>query len=189
MGLLFQTPVEINELDDRIQVVDEELIIRTYGLPMIFWGYLTAIFGVIFFMILAIKGPLITVLNGTDALNKVIALAVIALLVGGPLILLALYFYEKEIRKKANKLTITHKVFFIPVRKHLLDITPEQLKLEHHLDSLNQAALEKKQGMAGFENRGYFKLVVEREGKKNLLIDRNSRRGEMRKLLELLQKF
>jgi hypothetical protein len=189
MGLLFQTPVEINELDDRIKVVDDELIIRTYGLPMIFWGYLMAILGVIFFMILAIKGPLMAVLTGDDSINRLIGLAVLLLLVGSPIILLGFYFYEKEIRKKANHLTVIHKMFFIPLVKTSLEVTNDQLELEHHLDSLNKAALEKKQGMAGFENRGYFKLIVKREGKKPLLIDRNSRRGEIRKLKELLQNY
>ena len=189
MGLLFQIPVEINELDDRIKLQDGELIIRTYGLPMVFWGYLMAILGVIFFMILAVKGPLMAVLTGEDVINKVIGMSVLTLLIGGPLILLAFYFYEKEIRKKGDLLTVVHKVFFIPFKKNSLEITNDQLVLEHHLDSLNKAALEKKQGMAGFENRGYFKLIVKRDGKKPLLIDRNSRRGEIRKLKELLEKY
>jgi hypothetical protein len=50
------------------------------------------------------------------------------------------------------------------------------------------AAMDKKEGMQGFENRGYFKLIANTEGKK-VLIDRNGRRGEMRKLKELLEKF
>ncbi|MCR9206376.1 MAG: hypothetical protein NXH75_17475, partial [Halobacteriovoraceae bacterium] len=179
---------EMNDLDDRIQVKEETLILRSYGLPMVFWGYLAAIFMVLFFMILAIKDPLFKVLNGEDAINKFIGYALLFILIGGPLSLLGFYFYEKEIRKKKNTLTITHKAFFIPLIKKTYTIDPQTLEIEHFLDSPNMAAMDKKEGMQGFENRGYFKLIVNTEGKK-ILIDRNGRRGEMRKLKELLEKF
>lgn len=188
MGLLFQTPVELNELDDRIQVHEDTLILRTYGLPMVFWGYLGAIFVVLTFMVLAIKDPLLKVLTGEDVLNQFIGYALLLILTGGPLFLLAFYFYEKEIKKKKNQLTITHKTFFIPFRKKTYTIEPESLEIEHFLDSPNMAALDKKQGMQGFENRGYFKLMAQTKGQK-VLIDRNGRRGEMRKLKELLERY
>jgi hypothetical protein len=187
MGLLFQMPVEKNELDDRAIIKEDEIILRSYGLPMVFWGYLAALLAVIFFMILAIKGPLMAVLTGEDRLNQVIGLAVLALLVLGPLGLLGFYFYEKEIHKKKNLLTVTHKVFFVPIKKTTLDMTQAQLELEHFLDSPNMAAMKKEHGMAGFENRGYFKLVAKGAQGKSVLVDRNSRRGEMRKLKELLE--
>jgi prolipoprotein diacylglyceryltransferase len=125
MGLLFQTPVEMNDLDDRIQVKEETLILRSYGLPMVFWGYLAAIFMVLFFMILAIKDPLFKVLNGEDTINKFIGYALLFILIGGPLSLLGFYFYEKEIKKKKNLLTITHKAFFIPLIKKTYTIDPQ----------------------------------------------------------------
>lgn len=188
MGLLFQTPVELNDLDDRIKVDNETIILKTYGLPMVFWGYLATIFGVLFFMILAIKEPLWKVLNGEDTINQIIGWSLTALLTFGPLSLLAFYFYEKEIRKKKNNLTIIHKTFFIPFKKIQLELTEDSLQLEHFLDSPNQAALEKKKGMEGFENRGYFKLTATSKGRK-VLVDRNGRRGEMRKLKELLERY
>lgn len=188
MGLLFQTPVELNELDDRIKIKEETLILKTYGLPMVFWGYLAALFVVLFFMILAIKDPLIKVLTGEDTINKVIGILLTGLLTFGPLTLLGFYFYEKVIKKKKDQLVIIHKTFFLPLIKKSYQIDPGSIEIEHFLDSPNMAALDKKQGMAGFENRGYFKLMATSEGKK-ILIDRNSRRGEMRKLKELLEKY
>jgi hypothetical protein len=187
MGLLFQMPVEHNELDDRITIKNDRLHIRSYGLPMIFWGYLLAILAVIFFMILAIKDPLWRAYNGEDEINKVIALCVSMILTLGPLVLLALYFYEKELILDNHSLTIRHKIFFIPFKSVKVKVIAESLYLEHYLESLNIAAQEKKQGMTGFENRGYFKLMIKDEKGKTYLIDRNSRRGEMRKLKELLE--
>ncbi len=187
MGLLFQMPVEHNELDDRIKTTDKELRIRSYGLPMIFWGYLLAIFAVLFFMILAIKDPLYRAYQGPDEINKVIALLVFAILTLAPIILLSVYFYEKEIHLQGDELTISHKVFFIPLRSMKIKLTQDSLYLEHYLESLNVAAQEKKQGMAGFENRGYYKLMIRDSNNKGHLVDRNSRRGEMRKLKELIE--
>ena len=186
-------PVEHNELDDRIQEKDingvKAISVRNYGLPMIFWGYLMAIFAVIFFMILAINEPLMRAFNGEDQINQVIALVVMITLGLAPITLLAVYFYEKEILKHGKELEIIHRVFFIPVRKVRVSLNDEGLVLEHYLDSLNVAAAQKKDGMAGFENRGHYKIMA--HGKKGdvVLVDRNSRRGEMRKLKELLDSY
>ncbi len=187
MGLLFQMPVEHNELDDRIQDTKNGLRIRSYGLPMIFWGYLLAILAVLFFMILAIKDPLYRAYQGPDEINRIIAVIVFAILTLAPITLLAVYFYEKEIILKDSVFTIRHKVFFIPVRSHRVQLSADSLYLEHYLESLNVAAQEKRDGMAAFENRGYFKLMVKDAQGKSYLVDRNSRRGEVRKLKELLE--
>ncbi len=187
MGLLFQMPVEHNELDDRISLRNNQLRIRSYGLPMIFWGYLLAIFSVLFFMVLAIKEPLSRAYHGEDEINQMIAIAVSAILTLTPLVLLSAYFYEKELILEGDQLIIAHKIFFIPVRKFRVKIASESLYLEHYLESLNVAAQEKKDGMAGFENRGYFKLMIKDDKGNTYLVDRNSRRGEMRKLKEFLE--
>ena len=186
MGLLFQMPVEHNELDDRISFNNNQLRIRSYGLPMIFWGYLLAIFAVLFFMIIAIKDPLYRAYSGEDEINKVIAICVFLVLILVPVTLLGAYFYEKELTLKNGVLSIAHKIFFLPIRTYKVKVLEESIYLEHYLESLNVAAQEKRQGMAGFENRGYYKLMIKDEKGKTYLVDRNSRRGEMRKLKELL---
>jgi len=187
MGLLFQMPVEHNELDDRIKFSDKSLSIRSYGLPMIFWGYLLAILSVLFFMALAIKGPLYRAYSGPDEINKMIAIVVFATLTLAPLILISLYFYEKELILNGNELTIRHKIFFLPLKSCKFKLNRDSLYLEHNMDSQNIAAQEKKDGMAAFENRGYFKLMIKNTAGKAILVDRNSRRAEMRKLKELLE--
>jgi hypothetical protein len=189
MGLVFQTPIELNDLDDRIKVVDGKLILRTYGLPMIFWGYLLAVFAVLFFMILAIKVPLMTVLKGDDQINRILGICVLTLFIVGPSTLLAFYFYEKEISKKGQQLIVKHKVFFIPFKTYKLSLDNQEIVLEHFLDSPNMAVQEKRDGMKGFENRGYFKLVAKNQSGKDILIDRNGRRGEMKKLKSLLDQY
>lgn len=186
MGLLFQMPVEHNDLDDRISInKDGWLTIKSYGLPLIFWGYLGAILMVMGFMFLAIRGPLFKVLTGEDFINQMIGLCVLVIFILGPTLLLAFFFYEKIIKKKADEIIVMHRIFGLPIYKKLISCKESELRLEHFLDSPNMALKEKKQGLAGFENRGYYKLVMSIDGKE-YLVDRNSRRGEMRKLKELL---
>ncbi len=182
-------PVEPSELDDRIQIKDKTLTVRSYGLPMIFWGYLLAIFAVLFFMILAIKNPLIKAFNGEDTINMYLSLIVGGLLILSPLALLSIYFYEKEVAKVGNSMVLKHKLFFFPIIKKKVAInSPEDIYMEHFLDSPNIAATRQDPSLKGFENRGYHKLMVRDSGSgKSFLIDRNSRRGEMKKLMKLLQ--
>jgi hypothetical protein len=189
MGLMFQMPLEENELDDRIEFSKENnsLRLRSYGLPMIFWGYLAAVLSVVFFMILAIKAPILKILSSDDALNHFLAYCVISLFIFGPLIAVGFYFYEKEIFKQNNKIKVIHKVFFIALKTHHIEISADnQLTLIHLLDSPNVAKAQKKDGMAGFENRGYYQVFVNDTSGKRVLVDRNSRRGEMKKLVKLL---
>jgi len=182
-------PVEPSELDDRIQLNEDALQVRSYGLPMVFWGYLLAIFSVLFFMILAIKDPLIKAYQGEDVINRYLSMIVGTLLLVSPVLLLSLYFYEKEVIKRKESLTLKHKVFFLPILSKKVNITgPDSIYIEHFLDSPNIAASRQDPNLKGFENRGYHKLMVKDSGSgKSYLIDRNSRRGEMRKLMELLQ--
>jgi len=187
MGLMFQMPLEENDLDDRIDVNDEFIRLRSYGLPMIFWGYLAAALTVICFMILAIYGPMKSIFLGNDVINKVIASVVLAIFILGPIIALGFYFYEKELLKKGSQLTIKHKVFFIPLKTILITLSEDNpLRLVHILDSPNVAKLNKEQGMAGFENRGYFQIFVKNKKGLDVLVDRNSQKREMKKLIELL---
>jgi hypothetical protein len=184
---MFQLPVEENELDDRIESGSSRLVLRTYGLPMVFWGYLAAILVVLGFMILAIKGPLRTILASDDAINHGLAYTVIAIFILVPVILLGFYFYEKEVIKEGSSLVIRHKVFFIPLKKTII-VAPFELELIHFLDSPNMAKAKQQQGMKGFENRGYFQVFAIKEGRR-ILVDRNSRKAEMSKLIALLNKY
>lgn len=189
MGLMFQMPLEENVLDDRIEINKEldTIRLKSYGLPMIFWGYLLAALSVVFFMILAIKDPILKILSSDDAINHILAYCVITIFIFGPVIAISFYFYEKEIFKKGNIVKVIHKVYFIPLKTSIIEINDEnQFILTHLLDSPNVAKSQKKDGMAGFENRGYYQVYAKDIKGKKILVDRNSRKGEMKKLIKLL---
>ena len=78
---------------------------------------------------------------------------------------------------------------FIPLKTSVIETNEQnQFILTHLLDSPNVAKSQRKEGMAGFENRGYFQVFASDIKGKKVLIDRNSRKGEMKKLIELLSK-
>ena len=190
MGLLYQFPVEENELDDRINITNDTLTIRNYGLPMVFWGYLLAMLGVIVIMVLAIKTPALKLASTDDTINKFLGYGVLVLLAILPVCILGFYFFDKKISKKGAELTLSYSVFWIPFWTKKISLKDaKSLEMNHFIDSPNVAAIEKKPDMTGFQNRGYHELFAVNTNGEKILVDRNSRRGEIKKLLALLEKY
>lgn len=188
MGLMYLFPIE-DENDDRVIVKDAEITLKTYGLPMIFWGYLAAIFVVIGAMWLASASIIQKMLTYDDPLLNFLAILVQGVLVLTPTILLGFYFYEKFLIKKGNDLTIIHRVFFIQVYKKKIKLDSiKSFKVEHFLNSPNIAKQKNQEELRGFENKGYFELFGVMENK-NIFIDRSSRKVDLVKLKELLSKY
>lgn len=190
MGLLYIFPNTEDENDnDRIIKSNDSITLKTYGLPMIFWVYLAAIYVVVFTMWLTIKSALDKLLTYDDASMIFLYWLVKLTLLGSPLILLAFFFYEKFITKNKNLITITHRIFFIPVwsKKIILDAN-DALSVDHFLDSPNIAKINSNMETKGFENKGYFELHAKSQGKA-IFIDRHSQKRDLLKMQELLSKY
>lgn len=186
-------PVSEKEID-RVDITDSEfgreVHVKSYGLPMIFWGYLGAILTVIMIMAIAIKDPVSKVLSGDDQINLILGYAVVSVLVLTPSILLAMFFYEKVLSKRNNQLIVTHKIFWLPVWKRKLSLkSQDAFTLEHFLDSPNMARIQNKDEMRGFVNKGYFELFAILEDSKLIRIDRSSQKNELKKLKDFLAQF
>lgn len=190
MGLLFIMPASLEEVD-RISIQnDKKITLKSYGLPLIFWGYLCAIIIVLFAMWLTIQGPLNTMLSNTDQINRMIAYGVLALFIFIPGFLFAILFYEKNISKEKNLLTIIQKVFWITLSKKTYHLnTQESFTISHHMDSPNVAKIENKEGHSGFKNQGYYQLFLKTDQDKFVLIDRHSRETDLVKIRDLLSSF
>lgn len=194
MGLMYIFPIKENELDDHIEVAkatDKSIItLKNYGLPMIFWGYLAAALIVLFFMFLAIKGPLFKMLAGADFTNKVIGIVVLLMFILGPLVLLAFFFYEKKIQKQGSQIKVSHSIFWVPFKSagHTLK-SPTSFIVSHHLSSPNLAKMKQDPTLKGFENKGYFELWMELDNDKSILLDRHTRRVDLTRIAELLGKY
>ena len=193
MGLMYIMPVSEKEID-RIEINEtkdgKSITLKSYGLPLIFWGYLAGVLVILFAMGLAIKGPMIKMLEMDDPLNRALAWIVFATIIAIPLTLLGFLFYEKLITKVGTKLTVTHRLFWIPVYKKCFDLKKiDSLVVEHFLNSPNMAKIEGKQELRAFQNQGYYNLHAELSSNKFVLIDRHSRRADLNKLSEILSRY
>lgn len=197
MGLMYIFPVTDDASEgDRAEVRDSKLILKTYGLPMIFWGYLAALMSVLFLMWMASKAVIAKLLSyNEDPTLLFLGHMVQWTLILTPIVLLAFYFYEKILIKKGTQLTIIHKIFFIPVfRKTYKLSSSDSLSVNHFMASPNMAKLRASQGLSDesmkhFENKGYFELGIKTEKKPFIAIDRHSRKADLLKMKELLSRY
>lgn len=189
MGLMFILPKDEKEID-RVEILDGEITLKSYGLPLIFWGYLGAGLTVLFAMILAVKGPLVKLYHIDDPINKILVLAVIITIAAIILFLFCFFFYEKFLSKKGNQIKLIHRIFFIPIIKKTYELKDEKsLYVKHYLDSPNVAKMRGDAAYKGFENRGYFQLCMETKNNVEVLLDRSSQKRDLIRIKELLEKY
>lgn len=189
MGLMFIFPVSKEE-QDRITINHEGLTLKTYGLPMIFWGYLLAAAVVVMAMFIGAKGPMIKLYNTGDTINQALVIAVAAVLAIIPFGTLSFYMYEKFITKKDNKLIIKHRLFFVPIYKKTYQLeSVDAFSVDHFMDSPNVAKMKQDPTMRGFENKGYFQLFAKLDSGKYIFVDRSSRKADLKKMQALLSEF
>jgi hypothetical protein len=195
MGLMYVFPVNTDEVD-RVEILSSPtgttptLVLKSYGLPMVFWSYLAASLIVIGTMWLAGKAAIHKLISYPDATLRALGFLVEYTLILTPLFLLALYFYEKQLRKNKTSLTLVYKVFFIPIWfKKILLQSPDSFSVAHFMDSPNMAKIYNKAELKAFENKGYFELHATDISGKNVLIDRHSRKADLVKMMVLLSRF
>jgi hypothetical protein len=199
MGLMYIFPTSDDQSDDRVAVTaDKKIILKTYGLPMLFWGYFLAIVAVIAVMYLASHAVILKLLSYQEDPTMVyLGLLVKYTLLLSPLVLLAFFFYEKNIIKKELELTVVYKVFFLPFWKKSFKLKEKDaFVVNHFLDSPNMAKIRKQQGLVApgvdlnhFENKGYFELLVVSPSDEQQVIDRHSRKIDLVKIKETLSKY
>ncbi len=173
MGLIYQFP--ISSEDSYVQI-NKNLIIKSYGLPKIFWLYYLLF--IVFYTTLCflLWQPLMNLINVDFFLGWITVIYTLLT----PLIPLFFFYYEKTLILNNFDLTIEKKVFFIFSRKnHLL----EQLILRRFLDSPNYARIHKLD--SSFQNKGYF-ILLGKNATCEFFIDRSS---QGRDLLLLAQIF
>lgn len=187
MGLLYVFPVSLEE-KDFVEIKDQTITLKTYGLPYIFWAYAAAVIVVILFMFLAIKAPVLKLIALGDETDSMLGYALLTLIGVLPIFILSVFFYEKRIVKTKQKLSLEYRFFglkifsesFVPSDKDAFSIDP-------YLSSPNRARLAGSEDAAGFQNKGYFTLKLKTAEGKTILIDRHSRKADLIKLEELIR--
>ncbi len=191
MGLLFQFPNSEKEVD-RVLLDEHTITLKSYGLPLIFWGYLIAFLLLISIMLIAIKNPLMKLFEYAqdDMLNYILALAVLFTFISLPLVAIFIFFYEKRIFKSKNTLKISHCFFGITaISKSVVLKNNNSFYIGHHLDGPNIAKIRNLPETKGFENRGYYELVAELENASLIFVDRHSNKRELENIKSVLEKY
>lgn len=188
MGLMYVFPVAEDETDF-YDKKGETLILKTYGLPYIFWIYALCSVVVIFFMFLAIKAPVLKLIQLGDQTDATLGYSFLSFIGFLPLFIFAFFFYEKRIIKHKDQISLVHKVFGITVLKQKFQVEKsDSLSVESFLTSPNVARIKSSDENLGFQNKGYFVLWIKDKNGKKIQIDRHSRKADLDKLKALLEK-
>lgn len=188
MGLMYVFPVGEDETDFVVKK-DGELTLKTYGLPYIFWFYALCSVTVVFFMFLAVKEPVLKLISLGDETDATLGYALLSFIGLIPVIIFGFFFYEKRIVKNKNEISLIHRVFGIPVFSEKFEIeSTDDLTVENFLSSPNVARMEGREDNVGFQNKGYFILWLKSKDGKRIQLDRHSRKVDLEKLKNLLER-
>jgi hypothetical protein len=187
MGLMYVFPVGEDETDF-VDKKDGTLTLKTYGLPYIFWIYALCALAVIFFMFMAVKAPVLKLVELGDETDATLGYSLLSFIGILPVFVLAFFFYEKRITKHGKELRLIHKIFGITVfsEKFILE-NSDALTVQSFLSSPNVARMKATEESAGFQNKGYFVLWLTSKDGKKIQIDRHSRKADLDKLKQLLE--
>jgi hypothetical protein len=187
MGLMYVFPVSKEETDFVIEQ-EEKLVLKTYGLPYIFWLYAFCCIAVVFFMFLAIRPPVMKLIALGDETDAILGHALLSFIAFLPICILGFFFYEKRIIRSSLDLTIQHRLFALPIftEKFLLSEI-EDFAVDPFLSSPNIARMKNSEEGLGFQNKGYFILWMKTKTGKKISLDRHSRKVDLEKLKGLIQ--
>lgn len=189
MGLLYVFPVSEEETDFVVKK-DDSLILKTYGLPYIFWFYAACCVAVIFFMFMAIKQPVLKLVSLGDENDAFLGYALLSFIGLLPVVIFGFFFYEKRIIKRKNEISIVHRVFGLPVFSEKFEIEDsDSLTVEPFLSSPNVARMNANESNTGFQNKGYFILWLKSKNNMRVQLDRHSRKADLEKMKSLLEKY
>lgn len=189
MGLLYALPVSKEETDF-VNVEPNQMTLKSYGLPYIFWGYALAIFMMLVFMFLAVKAPLFKLISLGDETDALLAYSLLGFICSLPVILFGFFFFEKRIIATKDLIKLEYRVYglkfftetFSPKKETYFDVLA-------YMDSPNVARIRGGDESLGFQNKGYFILWLTTDKDRKIQIDRSSRKADLVKLQTLIQDF
>lgn len=186
MGLLYVFPVSLDE-KDFVEVTQQKITLKSYGLPYLFWGYAFAILLMVFFMFLAIKAPVLKLIQLGDETDSMLGYALLSFLCLIPIFLLAFFFFEKRIIKTKEIVRLEYRIYGLKVfSENFKPALQTPFSVAPFLSSPNLARINGDQEASGFQNKGYFVLWLLTADGKKINIDRHSRKADLIKLEELL---
>lgn len=187
MGLMYVFPVSTEETDFVIKE-DGKTVLKTYGLPYVFWFYAFCSVLVVFFMFLAIKAPVLKLVELGDDTDATLGYSLLSLIGMAPVIIFSFFFYEKRIVRFKNELDMEYRLFGLRVYKERYELeSGDSLMIDSFISSPNVARSRNEKEDLGFQNKGYFILWLTTKDGRRVLIDRHSRKVDLEKLKVLIE--
>ncbi len=188
MGLLYVFPVAEDE-EGFVLKEEGQLTLKTYGLPYVFWIYAICSIAVIFFMFMAIKDPVLKLIDLGDETDATLGYGLLSFIGLLPVGILLFFFYEKRIIKRGAELRLEHRVLSLKLYGETVVLeSNDHLTVEPYLSSPNLAKIKNDAREIGFQNKGYFVLWVTDKAGERILLDRHSRKADLDKLKALLER-
>ena len=197
MGLMYILPIKEEESEHVVITqktssdgqIEKSITVKSYGLPMVFWGYWLAATIVISALGLAVWAPVTKLAQSGEVLDILMVTGVLGLLFAIPLIGLGFLFFEIRIIKRGHKLQKQWRLFGLPFWKKSITLpTTDSFEVRHHLDSPNMAKISKNQELLAFANHGHYHLFVKDVFGNFMLLDRHSRKSDVARLADLLRR-
>lgn len=187
MGLLYPFPVSLDETEFATKE-NQTLTLKTYGLPYIFWIYALCSVAVIFFMFLAIKAPVLKLVQLGDETDALLGHSLLGFIGSLPVLIFSFFFYEKRLVATRGKIVVEHRVFSLKMLSYGVEVSAnDEIIIEAFLDSPNVARARNNPEDLGFQNKGYFVLFVKSSDAKKFQLDRHSRKADLEKIKGLLE--
>jgi hypothetical protein len=187
MGLLYVFPVSMDETGFA-EKKDNKIILKTYGLPYIFWIYAFAIIIALIFLFIAGRGPVLKYIQIGDDLDALLGYSLLSFLGLLPVILLGFFFFEKRIIKEGPLITMEYRIFGLKAFSEKFTMAKDNaLIVDTFLDSPNVARMKANEENLGFQNKGYFILWLITDNGKKIALDRHSRKADLLKLQDMLE--
>jgi hypothetical protein len=187
MGLMYLFPTNPDE-KDHVIVEPQKVVVKSYGLPYIFWIYAGAILIVELAMYLAVRNPLSKLYSIGDGFDQILFFSLNTTLLLVPIGLGAFFFFEKVLERSKEELKIKYRFFGLTFKQEIIPLKDGiPFQVGHFIDSPNMARIKDEKAMKNFQNKGYFELFAITPENKTILIDRHSRKADLEKLVGLLQ--
>ena len=187
MGLLYVFPVSLDETGFADKK-DNQLILKTYGLPYIFWIYALAILIALIFLFIAGRDPVLKYIEIGDELDALLGYSLLTFIGLLPMVLLGFFFFEKRIIKNGSQISMHYRVFGIRFFSETFTMADSgALYVDAFLSSPNVARMKNDETTLGFQNKGYHVLWLSTKDGKKIALDRHSRKADLVKLQGLLE--
>lgn len=191
MGLLYLFPTSSDEIDyvSFEGKNTQNLRIKTYGLPWIFWVYAAAIITVLAILSFSIYQPMAKFFSMANQWDKILIIAMVFTLMGVLASIIIFLYWQMHIVVDSAAISLEYRPFGFKIfSKKILRDPNLILEVAHFMESPNVARSESDERYKQFQNKGYFELFATNKHHK-VLLDRSSRKQDLEDLKSIIQSF